>query len=247
MLLIAFHYRTFETGLPYLFLHIFNSKTLRRTKEARRRLQLALGKWCSTMKQDDEQVSAYIRNRVGILRGYGVEGQKLGDIEVGLIHVPTSNSIPTLFWFFIHVFTRPSLVVRMRAELEPIAKRGPGHVVTINVDDILGKCPLLISAYREASRICNGFTCNRIALEDTTITDRHDRSYLIKKGATLKMPAGVMHASEDIWGEDAAAFRADRFLDKGLTNEQVKFRRAAFTPFGGGELRPGHICYSALT
>jgi hypothetical protein len=24
----------------------------------------------------------------------------------------------------------------------------------------------------------------------------------------VKMPAGVVHASEDIWGEDAAAFRA---------------------------------------
>ncbi|KAK6602916.1 hypothetical protein ACHAO1_011224 [Botrytis cinerea] len=229
---------TFETGLPYLFFHIFNSKTLRRTKEARRRLQLALGKWCTTMKQDDEQVSAYIRNRVGILRGYGVEGQKLGDIEVGLIHVPTSNSIPTIFWFFIHVFTRPNLVVQLRAEVEPIAKRGPGHVVTINVDDILERCPLLISAYREASRLCNGFTCNRMVLEDTTITDRHDRSYLLKKGATVKMPAGVVHASEDIWGEDAAAFRADRFLDKGLTSEQAKLRRAAFTPFGGG----AHMC-----
>lgn len=229
---------TFETGLPYLFFHIFNSKTLQRTKEARRRLQLALGKWCSNMKQDDEQVSAYIRNRVGILRGYGVEGQKLGDIEVGLIHVPTSNSIPTLFWFFMHVFTRPDLVLQMRAEVELIAERGPGNVVTVNVDDILEKCPLMISAYREASRICNGFTCNRIALEDTTITDRHNRSYLLKKGSSVKIPAGVMHASTEIWGEDAAVFRADRFMDKGLTSEQAKLRRSAWTPFGGG----AHMC-----
>ncbi|KAF4994772.1 hypothetical protein FDECE_13016 [Fusarium decemcellulare] len=229
---------TFETGLPYLFLHIFNSKTLQRTKEARRRLQLALGKWCSTMKQDDEQVSAYIRNRVGILRGYGVEGQKLGDIEVGLIHVPTSNSIPTLFWFFIHVFTRPDLVVRMRAEVEPFAERGPGHAVTINLDDIIERCPLMMSAYREASRVCNGFTCNRMVLEDTTITDRHGRSYRLKKGAAVKMPAGVMHASEDVWGEDAATFRANRFLDEGLTKDQAKLRRAAHTPFGGG----AHMC-----
>ncbi|KAI6764269.1 hypothetical protein HG530_008058 [Fusarium avenaceum] len=229
---------TFETGLPYLFFHIFNSKTLRRTKEARRRLQLALGKWCSGMKQDDEQVSAYIRNRVGVLRGYGVEGQKLGDIEVGLIHVPTSNSIPTLFWFFIHVFTRPDVVLQMRAEVEPIVELGPNNVATFNLDDILEKCPLMISAYREASRICNGFTCNRMALEDTTIQDRHGRSYLLKKGSTIKMPAGVMHSSKEIWGEDAATFRADRFLDKGLTNEQAKLRRAALTPFGGG----AHMC-----
>lgn len=191
------------------------------------------------MKQDDEQVSAYIRNRVGVLRGYGVEGEKLGSIECGLIHVPTSNSIPTLFWFFMHVFTRPDLVLRMRAEVEPIAERGlDGHEVTINIDDILEKCPLLISAYREASRICNGFTCNRLAMEDTTITDGQGRSYLLKKGAAIKMPTGVMHDSEEIWGEDAATFRADRFLDKGLTSEQAKTRRAAWTPFGGG----AHMC-----
>ncbi|KAI6778540.1 25-hydroxycholesterol 7-alpha-hydroxylase-like protein [Emericellopsis cladophorae] len=229
---------TFETGLPYLFLHFFNSTTLQRTKEARQRIQQALGKWCKAMKQDDEQVSAYIRNRVGVLRSYGVEEEQLGVIECGLIHVPTSNSIPTIFWFFMHVFTRPELVLRMRAELEPIAHRGPGHAVTINIDDILERCPLLISAYREASRICNGFTCNRLALEDTTITDGQGRPYLLKKGAAVKIPTGVIHSSEDIWGEDALTFRADRFLDKGLTNEQAKIRRAAWTPFGGG----AHMC-----
>nr|WOK04076.1 hypothetical protein [Fusarium meridionale] len=222
----------------YLFFHIVNSKTLQRTKEARRRIQLALGKWCTNMRQDDERVSAYIRNRVGILRNYGVEGQKLGDIEVGLIHVPTSNSIPTLFWFFMHVFTRPDVVKQMRAEVEHIVQRGPDETVTVNIDDILERCPLMISAYREASRLCNGFTCNRIVMEETTITDRHGRSYLLKKGSSVKMPAGVMHASQEVWGEDAAVFRADRFLDKGLTSEQAKLRRAALTPFGGG----AHMC-----
>ena len=235
---MAFHFRSFEAGLPYLFFHIFNSKTLQATKEARRRLQLALGKWCSNLDHNDDQVSAYIKNRVAVLLRYGVEGQLVGDVEVGFIHVPTSNSIPTLFWFFMYVFTRPDLVAKLRAEIEPIVEGGSGHAKTVNINDIIERCPLFISAYQEASRLCNGFTCNRVVLEDTTIMDIHDRSYLLKKGAIVKMPIGVTHSSKDIWGEDAAVFRADRFLDKELTSEQAKLRRAAYSPFGGG----AHMC-----
>lgn len=190
------------------------------------------------MKGDDEEVSAYIRNRINILRKYGLEGQRLGDIEVALIHVPTSNSIPTLFWFFMYVFTRPELVLRLRAEAETVAERGPGDEVTVNVEVVPNKCPLLISCYREAARLCNKFTCNRRVVEDTTLTDRQGRSYLLKKGASIRMPAGVLHTLEPAWGSDVDEFRPDRFLDTGLTREEAKLRRVSHTPFGGG----AHMC-----
>jgi hypothetical protein len=89
--------------------------------------------------------------------------------------MPTSNTIPTIFWVFIYVFTNRSLVLRLRAEVQPVAERVDDEV-TINVDDLSNKCPLLISTYREVSRICNKFTCNRRVVEDTTITDRKGRS-----------------------------------------------------------------------
>ena len=235
---MTFSFRTFETGLPLLMFHLLPSATLRETRLARRRLQLALGEFCSGMRGDDEEVSAYIRNRINILRKYGMKGQQLGDIEVALIHVPTSNSIPTLFWFFIFVFTRPELVLRLRAETEPVAEQGPGDEVTVNVDAIPDKCPLLLSCYRESSRLCNKFTCNRRVVEDTTITDKEGHSYLLKKGASVRMPAGVLHGLESAWGPDAEEFRPERFLDTGLSREEAKLRRVSHTPFGGG----AHMC-----
>lgn len=218
--------------------HFYESSVLRETRAARRRLQLALGEWCSNMEGDDLKVSAYIRNRINILRKYGMKGQQLGDIEVALIHVPTSNSIPTLFWFFMYVFTRPDLVRQLREEVEPIVQHGSGDEKTVDVDILHDKCPLLISCYREAARLCNKFVCNRRVVEDTTITDKQGRSYLLKKGASIRMPAGILHAAGETWGADADEFRADRFLDTGLSREEAKLRRVSHTPFGGG----AHMC-----
>lgn len=103
------------------------------------------------MDEEDEQVSASIKYRIGVLRKYGMNATRIGDIEVALIHVPTSNSIPTLFCFFIYLFTRPDLVEKLRAECEPYTEHGPNdEVVTFSCDTINKKCALLVSSYKEA-------------------------------------------------------------------------------------------------
>jgi hypothetical protein len=104
------------------------------------------------------------------------------------------------------------LVLRLRAEVQPVVER-VGDEVTINVDNLSNKCPLLISTYREVSRIFNNFICNRRVVEDTTIMDRKGRSYLLKKGVDVQMPSGPMHAMENAWGPDADTFLA--YLAKG--------------------------------
>ena len=231
------HARTFETGLKELFLSFYTTATLRETKNARKRLQDTLAKYCETVKDDDEEVSAYIRYRLAVLRKYGIEGQRVGDIEVALVHVPTSNSIPTCFWVFIYIFTNRDLVAQLRTEVEPVTER-VGNQVIVNVDDLSNKCPLLISTFREVSRIANKFTCNRRVVEDTTITDGQGRAYLLKKGAAIQMPSGPMHGMANVWGPDADQFRPDRFMDRGLPSKNAKLRRSAWTPFGGG----AHLC-----
>ena len=92
--------------------------------------------------------------------------------------------------------------------------------------------------YREVSRICNKFTCNWRVVEDTAITDGKGQSYLLKKGASIQMPSGPLHDLGNAWGSGADEFRPERFLDTGLTSQEAKLRRAAYTPFGGG----GHMC-----
>lgn len=75
-------------------------------------------------------------------------------------------------------------------------------------------------------------------IRDTTIADKKGHSYLLKKGADIQMPSGVLHALENAWVPDADVFRPDRFLDTKLTSEESKLRRASHTPFGGG----AHMC-----
>ncbi|CCF42574.1 prostacyclin synthase [Colletotrichum higginsianum] len=160
--------------------------------------------------------------------------------EVALLHVATANTIPTLFWFMVQIFSRPKLADQLREEVLPVARRGSNDDVTIDIGTINERCPLLVSCYREAIRLSNQGMGNRKVLEDTTVTDGKGQSYLLKKGCNVQVSAQVLHRLENSWGPDSASFKADRFVVRSGKEhaESEKMKRAAFIPFGGGK----HLC-----
>lgn len=79
-------------------------------------------------------------------------------------------------------------------------------------------------------------------VEEDTVVD----GYLLKKGAVVQMPAGVLHHKKEIWGENEAVFDGWRFVKKeGMEKEERKLKNKAFIPFGGGKnLCPGrHVAF----
>lgn len=232
--------RGFEAGLGLLMLGIAPSITARKCYYARQRLQAALGKYYGASKDHHEKAAQIVKNRATVLRNHGIPSVEVGSFEIALLHVATSNTIPTLFWFMVHIFTRPELVTQLRDEVLPVAQHGANGEVTIDIGSLDEKCPLLVSCYREAIRLSNKGMGNRRVLEDTTISDGQGRSYLLKKGWNVQMSAEVSHSLENAWGPDISSFVPDRFVVKGGKEnaEGEKLKRAAFIPFGGGK----HLC-----
>jgi cytochrome P450 len=107
------------------------------------------------------------------------------------------------------------------------------------------KCPLLMSCYRETQRKTVHQVSTRTVMEDTVLSDKSGREYLLKKGSVAQLVIGVGHGMEEYWGNDVDEFKPERFLSQGARKGDTedgpgsaKAMRTAFQPFGGGT----HLC-----
>ncbi len=181
------------------------------------------------------------RRRVEVIRSHGItDPVEVARVELALLHGATVNTVPSLFWTVAHVFARPELVAAIRSEALPLVKfasAGPGgeHEVQFPIKLLDSECPLLLSSYREVTRLANKAISTRHVMEDTLLNDAHGREYLVRAGSTVVMPA-TAHSAANVWGPDAGEFRPRRFLD--WSDKSSRGRHAAYMPFGGGK----HLC-----
>ncbi|KAJ0359266.1 hypothetical protein COL154_008410 [Colletotrichum chrysophilum] len=230
----------FDAGLGLLMLGVFPSIIAKRCYQARAKLQAVLSDYYGAREDDHEEAAQIVKNRANVLRKHGIPDREVGTFEIALLHVGTSNTIPTLFWFVAHVFTNAELVAKLREEVAAIATHGSNGEVTIDIGAIDEKCPLLVSCYRESIRLSNKGMGHRRVMKDTTISDGRGNTYLLKEGCNIQLSHEVSHSLERVWGTDYDKFVADRFVDKKAEGDIMmeKVKKAAFIPFGGGR----HLC-----
>jgi cytochrome P450 len=192
--------------------------------------------------------SEFVRRRGAELRAAGVPDRDLARLEIVLPWAALANTVPALFWLFCHVFSRPELVARLRAEVETgLAVKGEhaGGEVTLHVTTaaVESKCPLLMSCYRETLRRTVHQVSTRVVVQDAVLSDRSGREYLLKKGNMVQLVLGAGHSMDEYWGEGVHEFEPERFLAprKGDGDDgpgSARAMRTAFQPFGGG----AHLC-----
>ncbi|KAF7533956.1 hypothetical protein G7054_g6669 [Neopestalotiopsis clavispora] len=203
---------------------------------------------------------------VAIQRQYGFQPREIAATYVSIIHGALVNTVPTLFWCLVYVYSRPSLLVRLRAELMgSVTVEGKvgtmavpqGRIALLDVDTVEYRCPLLLSVFRETQRLVAVGTLHRRVVEDTTIS-ADSKAYCLRKGTSVLLPVANFHRDPSIWGPTAQEFDPDRFLEQDFPslardtlasdpaktlderNDSVRVRRTAYFPFGGGkELCPG--------
>ena len=180
-----------------------------------------------------DDASALVKARIAVGRKYGLTTEALARLDVGLGQALLINAVPISSWMLFHIFSSPSLLEEIRAEVSVICTNG-----FMDISRIKDTCPLLVSTWQEVLRFASYLPSGRTVLEDTMINDR----YLLRKGATVLIPSSIIHQDQKTWGEDASEFNARRFLSS------QKRPAAAFRGFGGGTLLcPGrHFAFNEV-
>lgn len=191
-----------------------------------------------------ERGSKLVQARAGINDDYGIPLTETARMEVlGAVAVLT-NTLPATFWTVFHIFSDPAVLADVRAEVARGVGTAPdGATRTIDLAHVKSACPVLLSTFQEVFRVEGVAVSTRFALEDHLL----DGKYLIRKGSTLLIPAGVLHTDPQHWGETVGRFDHRRFLRGNNNNNQAqgqgdrkRHNPMAWRGFGGGTtLCPG--------
>lgn len=197
---------------------------------------------------EDGYKDAYglVQKRKELHEDVGISAHEHARLEVGLCFGFNSNASITTFWVLNNICSRPSLLAEVRSEIEQNALVAPG---TISFPALRDKCPLLNSIYKETMRLTAPMTSARMVHEDTIIGDQ----FLLRKGAIVQIPGGILHKDATIWGPDVASFNPRRFQHNwaGSKTDEAgnvssekgdQVHASAFRGFGGGtSLCPGRF------
>ena len=176
--------------------------------------------------------SPVFEQRHDILVKYDVAERDIAHLELGGLIAVASNTGPTAFWVLYEVFSNPSLLEELRADLDASTVRTVSEhgrpVYTFDFSIAKQTSPLLLAIFQESLRFHSSGQQNREVMEDTVL----DGKYLLKKGALVQMPSNTVHTDSAVWGPDVHEFQPRRFL-----NRQ---KPGSFRGFGGGvTLCPG--------
>ncbi|PVH95037.1 cytochrome P450 [Periconia macrospinosa] len=156
------------------------------------------------------------------------------NMEVGHGIAILSNTVPTAFWLLVRIFSSPSILSAIRAELSPYITTTtetttipPDEATTtattvapvvvrrktLDVSQITTTphtaCPLLHSTLKETMRVHGKGVGVRGVLHDHVL----DGKYLLRANSIVLIPSTIQHFDPQNYGPDAAAFRHDRFAE----------------------------------
>ena len=179
------------------------------------------------------QSAAMIQGRYSENTLYGITSFNQGRLEVGTLIGVLANTIPSIFYTLVHIYSDPGLISDIRNELKTSGFAGTPEQISQNPGLLAmpETCPLLYSTWQEVLRVHALGAGARYVLEDTMLDDK----FLLRKGMVVQMPMAVMHSDVAAWGEDVKEFQPRRFMkQKSTSKEGFKQNLTAYRPFGGG-------------
>lgn len=185
------------------------------------------------------QSAAMIQGRHYENTRYGITPLNQGRLEVGTLIGVLANTIPSMFYTLVHIYSDPGLISDIREELETSGFVGTPEDISQNPGLLAmpESCPLLYSTWQEVLRVHALGAGARYVLEDIMLNE----TFLLRKGMVVQMPMAVMHSDVAAWGEHVKDFQPRRFLKQDSTSKGgFKPNFTAYRPFGGGaSLCPG--------
>ena len=218
---------------------------------------------------DMSDVSNVMVERAKAWRSIRAEPDMFSTSDLSILWAMNVNANQIIFWALWHIYQDPKLRSEIRAEIAPHAILSPIHSdlpikepprLTINLDALLHKCPLLKATYFETLRLEAQSTSYRTVTESFTVTESAEdaaldgksqpQTYKFKKGSYICIPHGV-HQMDGRYWKEPKRFNPRRFFvsvdthsdkkdenddDKkeGLSAEKTAVDVGTMKAFGGG-------------
>ena len=223
--------REFDHDLNPLIIDILPSLLAPKGDRARSKLGLAFQRYFKEFDSQQNHCAAIAETRYFINQKYGISTWNQGRLEVGVLLGILANTIPSIFYLLIHIYSDPSLLQDIRTEIESTSVQcfsDPGRR-RLRINTMRKQCTLLLSTFQELLRVHALGSSVRYVREDIVLNEK----YLLKKGMVVQMPMAYLHTDSSSWGADVGDFQPRRFL-------KPKANATAYRPFGGGaSLCPG--------
>ncbi|KAI2469101.1 cytochrome P450 [Annulohypoxylon bovei var. microspora] len=145
--------------------------------------------------------------------------------ELGNIAGIATSTMRSVFWLFYHVVSDPKLLGLCRSEVAQLAQND-SKPEEIDLAHVSTDCPVLLAAWHEVQRVHADPIFLRVVMQDFLLDGR----YLLKKGSSVLIPAGVIHQDSGTWGSTSLDFNYERFLVDG----RMKQYSGAVLTFGAG-------------
>lgn len=229
----------FDANLDMLLMNIYPALTARKGNKARKLLTLAFRDYFDSGVMGR---SSYLtEGRHSIAKKHNFSDIDVARVEVGNMIGILVNTVPTLFYLLLHIFSDDSLLVAIRREIIESAIRKSDDAnkkPCLILSAVRSHCMLLHSTFQETLRSYSEGATVRLVCEDTML----DGQYLLKKGSILQMPNSVIHRDKIVWGD--TSFQPRRFMKQDNTEKKPDVSgttsAGAYRPFGGGAtLCPG--------
>lgn len=175
-------------------------------------------------------VSNVMLERAKVWRSICAEPDLFSTSDLSIVWALNVNANQIVFWALWHIFQDPTLCCEIRAEIAPYATLSSVHSdlpikeppkLTINLDGLLHKCPLLKATYFETLRLEAQSISYKAVLESFTVTESAEdaaldgksqpQTYKFKKGSYICIPHGV-HQMDDRYWKDPKRFNPRRFF-----------------------------------
>ncbi|KAI9661348.1 MAG: hypothetical protein M1831_003081 [Alyxoria varia] len=186
------------------------------------RVQSALRKYLELPQSERDDASKVMKMLESSMREGGFQTREMPPVLSLIYWGFNTNAWKACFWCICYIVEDRDLLKAIREEVLPIAE---DEVSPLDLSSKLKSCAKLNSVYHEVLRFTAATGSARKSLTQRTLGGKS-----IASGTDLVITYREILMSEDIFGEDAASFRWDRFLH----NDTLIKNNAGYTPFGGG-------------
>ncbi|KAI0521198.1 cytochrome P450 [Xylaria bambusicola] len=223
----------FECGLMSILIGILPSLTARKPIAARNKVAKAFEKCYKA--GGFKHASALAKKRYQAEVDNNVSIEDIARYEVGGLIAILVNTAPAAFWTLLLLHSHPDLPSDIHKEVDACTRTSTENgnkAKALDITTVKKSCSLLLSSYQEVLRYRSMGASVREVMEGTYLDQ-----WLLKKGAMLQVPSGVIHQDSSLWGDDVDEYNPRRFLPEQRKNRP---RDVCFRPFGGGKtLCPG--------